>query len=635
MTSEREFFRADINGLRAIAVLAVVIFHLWPSYLPGGFTGVDVFFVISGYLITGTIRRDLAAGKFTFRNFYSRRVRRLAPALLTVMGATWILGLIGLLGPEFSALGEHLFYAGGFLANLKFWMEAGYFDVSADTKPLLHLWSLGIEEQFYLAWPLIFVVLIPSARKLAGTLVLVGVSFFINLLLVHTHPSAAFFLPMGRVWEFLIGAAVLWIPNSFFSTRTGFVPIGLGLIFLGFFLIRPLSEFPGTWALLPTVGTTFLIAAREDDRLGRFLDGGVSRYFGEISYPLYLWHWPILVFTRLFTASPLSAATNGIVLSASIFAATLTYRWIESPIRFGRRSIENDRRTILLLIGSLIFMIALGGITRLADGFPSRAPGTSAAYSERHAYRTKRVDPGCILPEDVKKDAFWCRVTGGSSISRAMIGDSHAMALVSGLASDSEGWITIAAPGCLPFPPVKPLNACDRSMAATIQTLSRSKKIKSVLIVVSESTYDFGSVGSARFTEIVGRAERALDEFRRSGKAVTLLVDNPHVTDRPENCGQNRPFERMGLRLRPKCTITRKEHRRAISGTLELIAALRKKEPAIRVFDPTDLLCDENVCPAMIEDRPLYSFGDHLSELGSARILPELTREIRDHPENR
>ena len=282
-------YRADIDGLRAIAVLAVVIFHAFPSALRGGFIGVDIFFVISGFLISTIIYENVRNETFSFRDFYSRRIRRIFPALLVVITATFLFGFFILSPDEFSALGKLVAAGIGFVANLVLWSEAGYFDAATETKPLLHLWSLGIEEQFYIIWPLLLIF--AWKRKISlliVTMIVLFISFSFNIFNIKTDPIATFYSPLTRIWELLFGSVLAWImvfkkdafANFYFKInkqlsrykpfnnaeeRNIFANIlsilGIVLFIIGFVKITKESFFPGYWALVPVLGTVVIIMA--------------------------------------------------------------------------------------------------------------------------------------------------------------------------------------------------------------------------------------------------------------------------------------------------------------------------------------------------------------------------------------
>src|SRR4051812_3603420 len=292
-------YRPDINGLRAVAVLLVVAYHAAPSLVPGGFIGVDVFFVISGFLITGNIIRDIDHSTFTFLNFYARRFRRIVPALLVVLTAVWALGSYVLLPAEMLNVARHIVAGATFTTNLVLWKEAGYFDAAAEAKPLLHLWSLGIEEQFYLIWPpLLLLASTLRVRRAAVIGFLLFASFTLNVVLVSHHAIATFYLLPTRLWELMIGAALAQYQNGSNPPKLvarrladGTAAVAIIVLVAVAFLINGRSTFPGWWALAPTVTTALLILTGERTWVGRsMMSWKPAVLVGLISYPLYLWH---------------------------------------------------------------------------------------------------------------------------------------------------------------------------------------------------------------------------------------------------------------------------------------------------------------------------------------------------------
>ncbi|HEY3793828.1 MAG TPA: acyltransferase, partial [Bradyrhizobium sp.] len=334
-----EKYRPDIDGLRAIAVGSVVAFHAFPNFFKGGFVGVDIFFVISGYLISGIIVDAVERNRFSYLDFYIRRIRRIFPALVVVIAATLFVGWYVLLPDEFERLGKHLLAGAGFATNLVLWGEAGYFDVSSDTKPLLHLWSLAIEEQFYILWPLI---LGPVWRRKRGlliaTLSIAAISFAYNVISVVHHPVAAFYSPLARFWELMLGGVLAYLVRQkgewLAHFRTPRAAGGLLLIGVSVFALNREFAFPGYWALLPTVGAFLVISAGFTNWISRYVLGNrLMVGIGLISYPLYLWHWPILVFAKIVKGGLLTPTDRVAAIAASVALAFLTYRFVEYPIR--------------------------------------------------------------------------------------------------------------------------------------------------------------------------------------------------------------------------------------------------------------------------------------------------------------
>lgn len=357
-------YRPDIDGLRALAVVAVVLYHCWPLWFVSGFIGVDIFFVISGYLITGILLNQLEQGKFSILDFYSRRVRRIFPALLVVLLATLAFSWFILLQDEFALVGKHIAAGGGFVSNLVLWAESGYFDHAANTKPLLHLWSLGVEEQFYFLWPIIlWTVFHRRINFLLVTAVIFVISMAANVLLVQSNPTAAFYSPLTRFWELMVGGvgAYLHLHHAAWSARqrkAGSIA-GALLLLAGFAFIKPQGVFPGWWALLPVAGTFLLIMAGPAAFINRRLLGNkVASGIGLISYPLYLWHWPLLSFAFIIYGEKPSYQLKVALMAGAVVLAYLTYRLVEIPLR--RQASRHRVRVVSGLVAGMAAMALVG-----------------------------------------------------------------------------------------------------------------------------------------------------------------------------------------------------------------------------------------------------------------------------------
>lgn len=371
-------YRPDIDGLRAVAVLSVVIYHAFPDAVRGGFIGVDIFFVISGYLISTIIFGSLAGSGFSYGEFYARRIRRILPALLPVMALTGAMGWYVLLSDEFRELGKHLLASAGFVSNLALWNEAGYFDTAAESKPLLHLWSLAVEEQFYIFWP-VFLGLIWRARPEIGRArmgwwmgIAAGLSFLLNVATIHRHPEAVFYSPLSRIWELAAGALLAHSALRRTSPRGAVdsevrVLAGLLLIGLGLYFIQKEKTFPGWWAILPVLGACLCISAGPLTWVGRNVMGSrVFVWFGLISYPLYLWHWPLLAYARIVENGMPTAPVRGGAVAAAILLAWLTYRFLERPLRK-----SSDPRVVRWLLVGMV-ALAVAGAAIFARLVPAR-----------------------------------------------------------------------------------------------------------------------------------------------------------------------------------------------------------------------------------------------------------------------
>jgi peptidoglycan/LPS O-acetylase OafA/YrhL len=339
--------RRDIDGLRALAVLAVILFHTYPKILPGGFVGVDIFFVISGYLITGIISGGLEKKQFSLFGFYARRIRRIFPALVLVLIVCIPLGWYLLAFDELKSFFKGVFASSLFSANLMLWSETNYFDVAAHAKPLLHLWSLGIEEQFYLVWPAALMIT-PRRFLIKMICAVLFVSFALNIAFVKDDPTTVFYLPFTRVWELAAGAIALNIDRPEGRAADILAFAGLSLIEISLFAFTDRTPFPGVAALLPTIGTVLLLLCEKGWINTVILANPVGVRVGLISYPLYLWHWPVLVFAADYKLGALTDAEKGLAIGTAFVLAWLTYKVVERPVRF-----NEQRRVIVPLVLSM------------------------------------------------------------------------------------------------------------------------------------------------------------------------------------------------------------------------------------------------------------------------------------------
>ncbi len=440
-------YRGDIDGLRALAVSLVVLFHAAPGYLPGGFVGVDVFFVISGYLITGIILSKAEQNRFSYLEFLGRRVRRIGPALVTVLLATLAMGFFIASYPDFRAVGIQVSAASAFSANILFWLQSGYFDGVAESKPLLHLWSLGVEEQFYLIWPmLILLAVMPRLRKWPIVLSVTLLSFATNVALINKFPDATFYLLPGRLWELGLGGALTWYRArrlvAIGHTRANLEAwVGLGLIVISAVLLDQYVAFPGWWAVLPTMGTILVIDAGPGAWANsRLLASRPFRGIGLISYPIYLWHWPLLVFAGMSPYSGPLPNLTAVILA--LLLAYLTYRHIEVPIRFGRFT---ARRYSPLLVTSIVGAIVMtAGLGQLAPVWQRQ--GRNLPYWAVEDYRANSVaayrEGRCFLRVTQTAAEFVpeCNGTERSSSSPLVMlwGDSYAADLYPGLLAQQQ-----------------------------------------------------------------------------------------------------------------------------------------------------------------------------------------------------
>jgi len=490
-------YRPDIDGLRAIAVGSVLVYHAFPTALMGGFIGVDIFFVISGFLITTIILQSLAAGDFSYRDFYARRIRRIFPALIVVLFATLCAGWYLLLSDEFAELGKQTVGGAAFVANFVFWGESGYFDTAAETKPLLHLWSLGIEEQFYIFWPLLLGLAWRKGWPIVRVVLAVAaVSFLVNVTTVHPLPAASFYSPASRFWELMVGGILACMrlkPPAPSAWRSHVQSVlGVGLIVLGLVMIRSNKSFPGWWALLPTLGAVSCIAAGPNGVLNKYLlSNRVMVWIGLISYPLYLWHWPLLSYARIVTGGEPPLQLRIVLVVASIVLAWATYRFLE---RFVKLHLSQAMLRGLAGAGAAL---ALAGVIVFL-GTPTPRHDSPALQAVADATREDNYYDG--FEEAALGDQFVYRAGSGKR-NVLLIGDSHveqyaprALELVR-TQPDKARTIYFATKGSCP--PVPGLfsgldTGCDERRTAVLE-LALKPEIDSVLLGACWSCYFTGA----------------------------------------------------------------------------------------------------------------------------------------------
>jgi peptidoglycan/LPS O-acetylase OafA/YrhL len=642
-------YRPDVDGLRAIAVLVVVLFHAFPMLLPGGFVGVDIFFVISGYLISKHIFGELQTGRFQARDFFVRRIKRIFPALILVLIATTALGWVLLTPDEYKRMGESIAGGAGFLANFVFWREAGYFDTAAETKPLLHLWSLGIEEQFYIVWPFFLALCWRRARHWIGhaMLVLIMASLAYSLWLVQRDVTADFYSPLTRFWELGMGAALAFTVSRQRREHEGAVSewlpwLGLGLIVLALCLLDSGSRFPGAWALLPAVGAVCLIhpSSRNSSLNRAILASRPMVWIGLVSYPLYLWHWPLLSYASIVEAQTPSATARLVLVLVSVVLAWLTYRYVERPVR-GRVGSQAQRAALLLAL-VMILLFATGIAIRKLDGFKFRVMAnlngdvtTLRIGEDRAAWRKE-----CGIAEAQKLHFRFCLSAGPSAPRFAVLGDSKAEALYYGLARES------AELGSVLIGSVRPPNETAGSVESAVDIRNRlafeaiveDRSIRAVLFVVAlRSTFPASEIGfiesdvSAATASWLKRYGRAIERLEQAGKRVMFVMDHPTLPD-PRNCISggmtSSEFLNQFLRRKPnsRCTLRYTEHLAGTAPYREFVNTLGRAHPRLVIYDPSRWLCDLERDQCTITDgaRFLYSYSDHISDYASSKIARQL-----------
>lgn len=617
-------YRADIDGLRAIAVLSVLAFH-YNAALPGGFTGVDVFFVISGFLITQQLAGEIASGTFSILNFYDRRIRRIVPALAVVLLTVLLLGKFLLLPGDYKAMAASAAYAAFGASNFFFLSNTGYFDQSSDLMPLLHTWSLGVEEQFYLAWPLLL-ALVATGRKridlaaIIGTAVVIG--FGASLLWLDADPKGAFYLVLPRAWELALGALLVFLPPL--SQRLGGVAIATGLALIGAgFIFVSASAFPGAAAVYPCVGAALVIWPRRDEpRFSHWL--GKLRPIGLISYSLYLWHWPVWVLFRHYINNAEPSRLEAVVLAAvSIGLAVVSFRFVEKPFR-QRRWLPT--RTVQTGLATGMAVFCLGMYVNSADGLPERiAP---AVYSMRSL--DAMWEWPCKYEPEKTLGASFC--TFGQSWKKAgskafLWGDSHAghFAPIMEAAQPDMGWLLYET--CPAFfnehiyrtytgiPNYR--TQCAEQRRKAIELINSDPSIDLIVLASAWAYYPAIALQDGTLGELSGSGliEAGIGDLMaktaRRGRRFVLVGTVPqHLVD-PIPCA----MAHLNGLWRRECTPDPKEIQQMKTHTvtsdtlLKKIAASRSDVAAVI---PRDALCDKAGCKGYLNGEFLYRDGGHI-----------------------
>jgi peptidoglycan/LPS O-acetylase OafA/YrhL len=662
-------YRPDVDGLRAVAILSVLGFHAFPQWIRGGFIGVDVFFVISGFLISTVIVGELERQRFSFLNFYQRRIRRIIPALVLVLvacaGAGWYL----LPRDAYAQLGRHIAAGAGFGSNFLLWKEAGYFDSASDAKPLLHLWSLAIEEQFYVVWPL---VLAFAWRRrwnlLVVTTVLLAASFIANLAMIRTDAVANFYLPTTRMWELLIGAALIGTARihphrKLAALRQRFSnPLacaGLAALGIAGWLLTKESMFPGGWALLPTLGAAAIIAAGPAAWVNRRLFAHpLMVWIGLISYPLYLWHWPILAFLRIAGVFEGAVETGLCAIGASFVLAWLTYRLVERPFRSDRSSPRApfgvDRSRVrfkaLGLVAGMVLTAVLGVAVQRADSMLAADRFQVAALPP---LPDKRVFEDMKIYEHIDRPTTTCRdrlkldpvpeevcIANSAHPKVLFFGDSHAMGLYSAIFANQVATpsVLIASPGCLVYPNLvhQPIGKawgqnCTDIAKKGVEFARQSPDIETIVVSLvrkgdNPSKPTLYHADGKPLTEIEvldSGTDHLIGALLSTGKNVIYVVDVPYFHDTPENCQA-----RFLISKSDTCMLSRSKMNSSFKDYFDVLARVQKKYPALKILNAEGVLCQGDVCTQHDGKQYFYVDKDHLSVYGSGRILERLFHQF-------
>lgn len=614
-------YRTDINGLRAWAVVAVLLFHFNIPGMHAGFAGVDVFFVISGFLMTTIIVRELEGGNFSLAKFYAARARRILPALLVMIATLLMLGWFILPDKDYTLLGAQSAYASSFLSNFYFWREADYFGVGAHENWLLHTWSLAVEAHFYILFPIFLTILWkvkPGIKTVAyGLAGLFLVSLAVSILVSGWQPKAAFFLLPARGWELAAGGLAFLIGREYHSAARFaklFFWVGAGLLVASAYFLTSTHVWPSGWALLPVLGTALIILANQP---GSWLTGNpIAQWLGERSYSLYLWHWPLVV-ALYFASLNESAPWVGAAMALSLVLSHLSYKLVEAPSHL--HLVARSSKKQLLSIAVPVLVIAGFSASILRLGYENRiSPNINAIASESVNKNYRAFDcryrlyndsiPGCVF--------------GEKTTDLILIGDSHSEAIASALElsakNNSKGYVYYGgAHGCPTLNNSETVKDKVQGKCINYNNLISSKV---TLTATDKPLLIFNASWSSLFSD--DEFKRALVEtvcsYTRSGRVVYLNRPIPAMPVHVPNTMSRSML--LGRQLDPiKTSLSDYFVKNRTIWDAQDEAA---RQCGAKILDPLPYLCTGESCYGSRDGQPLYYDDGHLSEHGNKNLVP-------------
>ena len=616
-----------IDGLRAIAVVGVVIYHLLPSVLPGGFVGVDVFFVISGYLITGIILREILENRFSFKEFYKRRAIRILPPLIAMLVAVILGGWFYLTPEEFKTLGRHALAGLLFLSNFQLLSEAGYFDTASTLKPLLHLWSLGIEEQFYILWPVLLIAVFrtkvsPSLRLPILGFVTFG-SLTFCLFTTPIDPSKAFYHPLSRIWEMGAGAILqVLLMTTDSRTRLQHIPsalkriigpLGALLVLLSYFVLKTTSPFPGWRALLPVVGSLLILLSLQFPIRNYLLEHKAVVGVGKVSYSLYLWHWPPIALGHILYGKDLPPSYLMATLLLGVLASLVSYFFVETPIRFGRLV---PRFGVFKVIGVPSVVLLTLATLLTTNTWTPRAH--HEFFNEAQAARDDWSFPGNLPEVEISTGRVFATKLQFDTL---VVGDSNAQQYAprflhldkSGGYSAGVAFLTRSS--CPPLPNLKRTltKQCDSFFASLRATIDANPQVRRVILAAQWAGYlwsdEYVRDDGKPSIESLNELRLFIKELHERNIQVGVILNIPV----DERLMPDRIFQRsVGGQFTLSPPVVELTSIKNLERTTALILSTLADSPA-RLVNPLESLCPGGQCRSVdLSDRPIYKDCCHL-----------------------
>jgi peptidoglycan/LPS O-acetylase OafA/YrhL len=641
-------YRPDIDGLRALAVIMVIAYHAFPKIFYSGFIGVDVFFVISGFLISGIILKMLKNNEFTFYSFYSRRVKRIFPALIIVLLTCLLFGWFFLFSEEYLSLVKNVLAGAGFFSNILYYFESGYFDISTNLKPLIHLWSLGVEEQFYIFWPIILVFIFKKRKKiLTPMIIILLLSLLLNIFIGFKNPSAAFYLTLTRFWEFVSGAIIAYLNFSEEETVSVFLNklkfklfaqnkrkiitknllsiVGAALILLSLFIINEGNFYSGL-VIISIIGVCLIIVAGPSAFINKkILSNKLLVYIGLISYPLYLWHWPLFSFANIIKSGEPTTDLKLLLIVVSFVLAWLTYEFVEKKIRY---SINKKWVFILLLLMLLVFTLSL--IIYFNKGFNKRFPNQEVLLKQITLSPTVRLSAArdkingrelCLrlYPQKIKN--IICLASDDGPNKVFIIGDSHTRFVYDGyhqiLVNKGYSVINLGISSCPYLEPEETNQSeshknCNNYFKKIIDIIKKEKP--KAILISNDGWYSEKNLFKQGMSETLSSLPKdiPLIWFLQTPRPPFSLAKCVSRSANIKNFSQD-------------CSFEKNIYTEYFYGYAEAVEEIKKNYPRLITVNPSNVLCDKERCSIILNNNFLYIDNkSHLSLYGSYFVANKL-----------
>ena len=640
-------YRREIDGLRALAVLPVILFHAGFTAFSGGFVGVDIFFVISGYLITTIIVAEMEQGSFSLLKFYERRARRILPALFFVMLCALPFAWFWMLPQDLRRFSASLVAVPVFASNVLFYLTSGYFDTASELKPLLHTWSLAVEEQYYVLFPLFLMLTWKSGKR--WIIALLSVVAVVSVVAAQwgstTQQAFTFYLLPTRGFEILIGALIslcisyksdLASVNRSVSQSVSI--LGLTMILYAIFAFDKRTPSPSLYTLMPTIGAGLILVFANDKTLvGRLLGSTAFVGIGLISYSSYLWHQPLFAFAKLRTLDDLTTQSLVLLSLMSLALGYISWRYVENPFR--DRKLTKTKTIVSWGSMMTILFLMIGLVGYLKKGFVSRVP-------ERIRYLVENpqepfANDLCLekYPQLKKFDA--CLLSKDYPPEVLILGDSHSQHYYKSLSSalGKKSVMNLASWSCLPFSSDNHTskNNCEANIDAAIRFVVEANSIKVVYLAGHWSYLSSGGFGienqnyrlpgpltKGQAESYIRAGAKVLDALTKSGKQILFIKDIPDLDFGVQSCFDMSPYKNNSIRK--NCHMAFSSYLNRYKEYDLLISTLTNRYPSMDIYSPTSLFCSSSAdaCYATENNRPLYFDSDHLTLRGSDLVVQDI-----------